>query len=150
MILTFDLDGVIADRSHLPADARTEEYFINKTLLEPDVNKYIAKLSKDHVIYIITSRKTEIYPVTARWLDKQGISKYISGLICAGSYQEKADIMRPYHCHFDDDPRVFDSYTLGMNFGYLVDNPDWDLNQNDNYYKRVMNWQEIMKVCSKL
>lgn len=153
-IISFDIDGVIAESPYIHLKDRTVKSYLARKLFNEDVPFRLNKIIAQADVWLISKRKVldgNVQVVTYKWLVNNGINILgLKGVICNLGTAQKGKLteLLGSAVHFDDDARVLD-YVFAPCKGYLVNNPDFELNQTANY-PRIHTWQEISKICSDI
>lgn len=149
-IVTFDLDGVLAEGGYLPPEARTSQNFLKLTpLVEGTV---LIDVVGGLEAWVVTSRAPEARPATMIWLRKW-FPNCFERVLCVGG--GKVDVVKSIHpiLHVDDDVGVVEALLQPPNAvdaAVLFDNPSNPTNQSDTHLLRVMGWGELLTLIKSL
>jgi hypothetical protein len=152
-VLSFDVDGVVADGEFIPVLNRTPARYQQSWVIEPKaaaIINHIATYIAD--VYFVSSRScTNATVLTRRWLYGIGVDPdRIAGVICNVVPAKKVELVQLLHAtyHFDDDPKII--ATMPQR-GVLVACKDTPGNAEAlSRFRSVRNWQEIETLCMSL
>lgn len=153
MILTCDVDGVIAGGEFIPEWERYPERYLSLPLLEEDIPHQIHKLAAKHSLYLLSSRKfPNALDYTRLWLNQSGFSLTdFCGVLVGLGAKEKVMVAQALHSnlHFDDDFRVASITPLCM--GVLIRHDQaashypWSERAVATGWPYLRNWNDITK-----
>lgn len=106
-VLSFDVDGVIANLGFIPIMERTKESYLDADLIDENIPDILRTLGYENDIYFVSSRSfKDATRWTAEWLCGKEI--YGMGVMCNVVPQRKAQMINLLHAtyHFDDDPQI--------------------------------------------
>lgn len=127
-VISFDLDGVIAEGGYMPYEERTEEAYQAKKFIDRKIDLYLNYLADFYDIYIISFRHHEGANLGARqwFMDEHVGMDTLAGVITHpaspevrdGNHLWKGETARVVgsQFHLDDDPRVVKSCEVGVLF----------------------------------
>lgn len=109
MILSFDIDGVLAGGTYIEEWDRKPSTYAELPLLDTEIPHYLASLSLDNDVFVVTSRSFNgAEAVTKAWLEQHNILQSITGLLCVQDWVSKIIMANTLKSklHVDDDWRV--------------------------------------------
>ena len=147
MVVTFDLDGVIADGRY--TELHTRDEYWDLPLHSPQVPEALLRIGMANDVYVITARH---YPGATRhvkdWLRFNKVNvNYIDGIITGINWRMKPFVFQALKAnwHIDDHPELA---KLEHPEVLLMDNPHWPANQKCQPYNfRLYNWPTIEHFC---
>ena len=151
MILTIDIDGVLAGGEYIPEWERIPERYLSLPLLEPDLPNTIHKLARKHSLYLLSSRKFDhALDYTRLWLEQSGFAMTdFCGVMVGLNPQRKRIIFDLLHAdyHIDDDYRMKELIPNRFIFVYhenAKSHYPWS-DKAAGYYdiEYALNWKEI-------
>jgi hypothetical protein len=113
MIVSLDIDGVLAGGEYIPEWDRTNgAAYAALPLIDPQIPEYIHAIAKRHSVYLISSRQFPgALDTTRLWLNKQRFCMTdFCGVIVGLNHTTKIEMVKLLRAtlHFDDDYRVIE------------------------------------------
>ena len=159
MRLCFDMDGVLTEGKYTPKNSAPIE-FLSLTPYDRDTVSTWNQLCTEHTTIVITGRALPNADMHCKdWFEARGmmqpdilITNPVADRPATELAKWKFDLANLLACDliFEDNPRVSEHWrmecwnaeTLVRPQVYLVDNPEWPLNQ-DSSEDRIRSWKEI-------
>lgn len=161
MRICIDLDGTLSEGKYLPVDKRTPLDYLSLAPYDKDTAELAQKIFTEHDCYIITGRSgPDATAIIIEWLYVVlGIRDcYVSvitnpnpGTSSSEVGVWKYELCKQLGCElvFDDNPVVYTEQQPDGPAVYLVNNPDWEKNQQAKFcYNRVSGWKEIFETIN--
>lgn len=151
--ICFDMDGTITEGRYLKPP-RTRAAYMSLAPYDNDTIDILSDICREHEVFIITARSE---PGNQHniidWLNYQaGVDRIRpTGVITGIEQSEKFKLAQLLKCDlmFDDSPIVWEShYTEYHPKRYLMDNPQWEKNQQIVTTKRIRSWKEISEILN--
>lgn len=150
VVVTFDIDGVIAGGRYIPEWERFPEVYMELPLLDPSAPEVIHEVAKKYSVYLISSRSyPQALSSTRLWLNKVGFyMPDFSGVLVGLTPHQKAAMasLLGSVMHLDDDWRVvWDMGEAGVLFdgdSEWVYPPD---KETIKLMRKIHGWDAVMK-----
>lgn len=152
MIITIDIDGVLAGGEYIPEWERYPERYLSLPLLEKDLTTTIHKLARKHSLYLLSSRGfPNALDYTRMWLEENSFSMSdFCGVIVGLGKTKKVYLVDTLKadCHIDDDYRVVSELPNKGLFVYhesARSHYPWSAQAVANGKGYHRNWKEIIQ-----
>ena len=158
MILTIDIDGVLAGGEYIPEWERYPERYLTLPLIEEGLPSLIHKLARKHSLYLLSSRAfPNALDYTRLWLEKVGFaSADFCGVVVGAGKTEKVVLTQLLQAtiHIDDDYRVVDKLErgdVGAPFGLFVyheaarSHYPWSKKAAEEGASYFINWKDLLQ-----